>query len=65
MTAAFLCAEAGISAATAELAASYIESWLRVLRSTPQAVIFAGSRAQKAADHILGREVTKHKHELI
>jgi antirestriction protein ArdC len=55
MGAAFLCGDAGIVAATLDWSASYVESWLRVLNGDPALVIFAASRAQKAADLILGR----------
>jgi antirestriction protein ArdC len=55
MAAAFLCGEVSISAATVEQSTSYIANWLRVLGRDPRAVVVAGSGAQKAADHILGR----------
>jgi antirestriction protein ArdC len=55
MGAAFLCGYTGIEAATLENAASYIDSWLRVLRGDSRMVIQAAAHAQKAADFILGR----------
>lgn len=55
MTAAFLCAEAGIAPATMDDSAAYIASWLRTIREDPRAVVVAAGAAQKAADHILGR----------
>ena len=54
MGAAFLCAAAGIDDPTLQSSASYIESWLKFLRSDPKALIVAGAQAQKAADFILG-----------
>ena len=54
MGAAFLCAAAGIEDPTIQNSASYLESWLKFLRSDPRALIVAGSQAQKAADFILG-----------
>jgi antirestriction protein ArdC len=55
MGAAFLCGHTGIEAATLENAASYIDSWLRVLRGDSRMVVQAATHAQKAADLILGR----------
>jgi len=56
MSAAFLLAEAGIDTdGLVDNSASYIQSWLRALRSDSKLVIFAGAQAQKAVDHILDR----------
>jgi len=55
MGAAFLCAEARVS--TDDLLgnqATYIASWLKVLRKDSKLVIQAASAGQKAADYILG-----------
>ena len=54
MGAAFLCATAGIADPTIQNSASYIQGWLKFLRSDPRALIVAGAQAQKAADFILG-----------
>ena len=54
MGAAFLCAAAGIDDPTLQRSASYIQSWLKFLRSDPKALIVAGAQAQKAADFVLG-----------
>jgi antirestriction protein ArdC len=54
MGAAFLCGYTGIEATTLENAASYIDSWLRVLRGDSRMVVQAATHAQKAADLILG-----------
>jgi antirestriction protein ArdC len=59
MAAAFLCGEAGISGSTVECSAAYLQEWLRVLQRDPGALLFAASRAQKAADCILGGEAGK------
>lgn len=54
MSAAFLCAEAGISDPTIDNSAAYIRGWLTYLRSDPKALVIAGAQAQKASDFILG-----------
>ena len=54
MGAAFLCATAGIDDPTIQNSASYINSWLRFLKTDPKALVVAGAQAQKAADFILG-----------
>jgi antirestriction protein ArdC len=55
MGAAFLCSECGLSQSTIDDSASYIASWLQVLKVDPKAVVMAAGKAQKAADFILGR----------
>ena len=55
MSAAYLCAEAGISPAVVENQAAYIQGWLARLRSNDRLVVVAAAKAQKAADYILGR----------
>ncbi len=55
MSAAFLCAEVGISAAVLPNQAAYIQGWLARLRSDKRLVIMAAAQAQKAADFILKR----------
>jgi antirestriction protein ArdC len=54
MTAAFLCAEAGIDA-TLDNSAAYLSSWVRTIKEDNRAVIVAAGAAQKAADLILDR----------
>ena len=54
MGAAFLCATAGIEDPTLQESASYIDGWLKCLRSDPKALLLAGAQAQKAADFIRG-----------
>jgi antirestriction protein ArdC len=54
MGAAMLCRVAGIDNSTIENSASYIGSWLRVLKKESCLVLQAATQAQKAADYILG-----------
>ena len=57
MSSAFLLAEAGIgSEGLMDNSASYIASWIKSLRDDPKLVVRAGAQAQRAVDHILGRE---------
>jgi antirestriction protein ArdC len=57
MGAAFLLAEAGLdSDSLTDNSASYIASWLKALKDDPKLVVLAGAQAQKAVDHITGRE---------
>lgn len=56
LTAAFLCAEAGIDQIVIMNQAAYLQGWLEKLRKEPSAFITAAARAQKAADFILGRK---------
>lgn len=55
MTAAFLCAETGITVTLAN-SASYLQSWVSTLREDTKAVVIAAGAAQRAADHILDRK---------
>ena len=50
--AAFLCAHCRIDGQL-EHAASYVESWLKVLRTDKRAVFVAATKAQQAADYVL------------
>jgi antirestriction protein ArdC len=55
-TAAFLCAECGISNEYTESnSVAYLQSWISKLQSDPKIAVMAAQRAQKAADYILGR----------
>ncbi len=60
LTAAFLCAEAGIDN-TLENSAAYIASWHKKLSNDPKMFWTAASRAQKAADLILNRKAPEVK----
>ena len=52
MTAAFLCGKSGIENQTIDNSASYIQSWLKVLKNDPKMVVLAAAQAQRAADYI-------------
>lgn len=58
MGSAFLCAEAGISAAVLENQAAYVAGWLIKLREGRKLLVCAAAQAQKAADFILGHNFT-------
>ena len=54
--AAFLAAEAGLQAqGLLEHSASYLSSWIRVLKEQPRMVVMAGAQAQRACDLVLNR----------
>lgn len=50
--AAMLCAKLGISQTVREDHASYIKSWLEVLKADNRAIFTAASKAQQAVDHL-------------
>ena len=50
--AAFVCADLGLAAEPREDHATYIASWLKVLKNDAQAIFTAASHAQKAANYI-------------
>lgn len=52
MGAAFLCADLGITPETREDHASYIASWLQVLKNDKRAIFTAASKASAAAEYI-------------
>lgn len=52
--AAFLCGEAGIDPDVSNSAA-YLDHWRQKLSRNPRLIVTAAQQAQKAADHILGR----------
>lgn len=54
MTSSFLCGFAGIGQKTMPNSAAYIGGWLRKLQADPRYIVKAGSKAQRAADYILG-----------
>ena len=54
MTAAFACARAGLGADTIQPSASYLKSWLGVLKAEPKMLITAAARAQRAFDYMTG-----------
>lgn len=51
---AFLCADLGLTPEPREDHASYIASWLKILKSDKRAVFSAASHAQRAADYLAG-----------
>ena len=55
MSAAYLCAEAGISPAVIANEAAYLQGWLAKLRTDRRIVVTAAAQAQRAADYILNR----------
>ena len=50
--AAFLCADLGIGLVVREDHASYIASWLKVLKSDTRAIFTASAHAQRAVDYL-------------
>ena len=56
MGAAFLCGTAGIEAGTLQDSTAYLASWIKVLKGDSRLAVTAAAQAQKAADHVLGRE---------
>jgi antirestriction protein ArdC len=59
LSAAFLCAEAGISNAVLENQAAYVAGWLKALRGDARLIVHAAAQAQKAADYILNRGLSQ------
>ena len=60
MSAAYLCAVAGISPAVVENQAAYISGWLERLRKDKRLVVVAAAQAQRAADYVLGAGCNDH-----
>ncbi len=54
MTAAMLCGHCGIESKTIENSAAYIATWLGRIKGDPKLVVTAASKAQQAADMVLG-----------
>jgi antirestriction protein ArdC len=54
LSAAFTCAHLGISTTPRPDHASYLASWLRVLRADPSALFAVASKAQAATDWLVG-----------
>jgi antirestriction protein ArdC len=59
MSAAYLCAEAGISPTVVENQAAYIQGWLGRLKNEKRLIVVAAAKAQNTADYILGRSSTE------
>lgn len=60
--AAFLCHEAGIDASRLGQSAAYIASWLKALQEDRRLAVVAAGLAQRAVDHILGRQFDADEH---
>ena len=52
IVAAFLCSITGIKNETIDNSASYIQSWLRVIKENVKMIVIAAGQAQKAVDYI-------------
>lgn len=63
MGAALLCGVTGIAPATVERSASYLSSWVNVLRGDHRLVVTAAARAQRAADFIRAIEPATDGHQ--
>jgi len=63
LTAAFLCADAGIDTSTIDNSAAYIGGWLKKLKQDPKAFITAAGKAQKAANLINPKVETAQEEE--
>lgn len=61
LTSSMLCGVAGISNQTIDLAASYIDGWLSVIRKDKKMITVAAARAQASADYVLGRSFTQEE----
>ncbi|RVH46865.1 DUF1738 domain-containing protein [Sinorhizobium meliloti] len=63
LSASFLCADLGVAHDPRDNTATYLESWLKVLKNDKRAIITAAAKAQAAADYLhesqLGAEDTR------
>ena len=59
LSAAFLCAEAGISNAVIQNQAAYVSGWLKRLRDDRKLIVYAAAQAQRSADYILNQSRTE------
>jgi antirestriction protein ArdC len=57
LTAAFLCAELGVSSSPRQDHANYIASWLKVLKNDTKAIFYAARQAAVAAEYIKAQQV--------
>jgi antirestriction protein ArdC len=62
MGAAFLCADLGLTPDVREDHASYIASWLKVLKNDKRAVFAAAAHAQRAADYLHALQLSEAAH---
>jgi len=56
MTSAFLCGFSGMEMAELDNHTAYLKGWMKELKKNEDWILWASSRAQKSADHILGVE---------
>lgn len=59
MGSSFLCAMAGIDAATFDDSVSYLQGWVSAFKEKPRMIVEAASQAQKAVDYILNGKKEK------
>jgi len=52
LSASFLCADLGVTHDPRDNTATYLESWLKVLKNDKRAIITAAAKAQAAADYL-------------
>jgi len=56
LSASFLCADLGVAHDPRGNTASYLESWLKVLKNDKRAIVTAAAKAQAAADYLHGQQ---------
>ncbi|USJ28595.1 ArdC family protein [Ensifer adhaerens] len=56
LSASFLCADLGVAHDPQGNTASYLESWLKVLKNDKRAIVSAAAKAQAAADYLHGQQ---------
>ncbi len=54
LSAAFVCADLGVEHDPRENTATYLESWLKVLKQDKRAIVTAAAKAQAVADYLHG-----------
>lgn len=54
LSAAFVCADLGVEHDPRENTATYLESWLKVLKQNKRAIVTAAAKAQAVADYLQG-----------
>lgn len=57
LSASFLCADLGVAHDPSGNTASYLESWLKVLKNDKCAIVTAAAKAQAAADYLYGLQL--------
>ncbi|MBZ5697656.1 MAG: ssDNA-binding domain-containing protein [Acidobacteriia bacterium] len=64
MGAAMLCGVAGIESQTLDDSVSYLQSWIKRLKSDSRLIVSAASQAQKAADYILAKTAAETESDM-